>query len=92
VTLLSRRDIQYHDNSGFNLTIEHLAKDRSYVVEKCRITSKDDFKPTRTVVAPGAAVHVSEPLPPPGVELVTVRALESDEKPKPHASSECDAQ
>lgn len=92
VTLLSRRDVQYHDNSGFNLTIEHLAKDRSYVVEKCRITRKDDFKPTRTIVAPGAAVHVSEPLPPPGVELVTVRALESDKKPKPHASSECDAQ
>ena len=91
VTLLSRRDIRYHDNRGFDLTIEHLSEKSAYSVEKCRITHKDDFKPTRTVLPPGAAVRVSEVLPPPGVELITVRALRSHEEPESRVSSECDA-
>ena len=92
VTLLSRRDIKYHNNDGFDLVIEHLPENRSYIVEKCRITRKDDFRPNRTIVAPGAAVHVRDVLPPPGVELVSVRALEPNEKPGPGTPSECDAQ
>lgn len=92
VTLLSRRDIQYHDNGGFDLTIEHLLKDRSYVVETCGITATDDFKGVRTIRAPGAAVHIRAALPPPGVELVTVRAVEPREKTELNATIECNAQ
>ena len=71
---------------------EHLPPDRSYLVESCRITAKDDFKPVRTVIAPGAAVHLSEALPPPAVELVTVRTLAPHEKPALRDTSQCDAQ
>ena len=92
VTLLPRRDVSYHDNGGFDLTIEHLPQDRAYEVEQCSITRKDDFKPTRTVVAPGGAVHLRTALPPPAVELVTVRALEPGKKAAIQAISECDAQ
>jgi xylan 1,4-beta-xylosidase len=92
VTLLSRRNIDYHDNGGFDLTVQHLPADRSYVIERCRITARDDFKPIRTVTAPGAAVHLTETLPPPAVELITVRPLDPHEKPELRDSSHCDAQ
>ena len=91
VTLLPRREIHYHDNGGFNLTIEHLPPGRTYVVEQCRITRKDDFKPTRTVLAPDAAVQINTVLPPPGVELVTVRALEPHQQTEGFAPLQCDA-
>jgi xylan 1,4-beta-xylosidase len=93
VNLLPRRTIDYHDNGGFDLTVQHLATDRAYVMERCRITEKDDFKPVRTVIAPGVAVHLTEPLPPPGVELVTLRAVEPHQKPVLPNQSQCgDAQ
>jgi hypothetical protein len=92
VTLLPRRTIDYHDNGGFDLTVQHLASDRSYVMERCRITETDDFHPVRKVIAAGAAVHFTEQLPPPGVELITLRAAEPHEKPVLGNSSQCDAQ
>jgi xylan 1,4-beta-xylosidase len=91
VSLLSRRDIDYRDNGGFDLTVQHLPTDRSYVIERCRITEQDDFRPVRTAIAPGAAVHITEALPPPAVELITVRALDRQEKPRLGDSSQCDA-
>jgi xylan 1,4-beta-xylosidase len=93
VTLLSRRDVVYRDNAGFDLTIEHLEPDRSYVLERCRITDRDDFQLVSTVVVPGHLLHLRENLPPPGVELVTLRELTPGEKaPPPRATSQCDAQ
>lgn len=92
VRLLPRRNAKYHDNRGFDLTIEHLPEDRSYVVEQCRITQKDAFKPTQTLIPPGGAVHLSTVLPPPAVELVTVRAVAPGEKSAIQAVSACDAQ
>jgi hypothetical protein len=91
VGLLSRRDINYHDNGGFELTVEHLPNDRPYLLERCRITARDDFKPVRSVVPPGAALQLSEPLAPPGVELISIRALAPDEKPDLGHPSQCDA-
>ncbi len=91
VTLLSRRDVKYHDNGGFDLTIEHLPPNRSYLVKKCRITRQDDFMPKQEVTAPNTPVRVREVLTPPGVELITIRALNPNEDAKIPASSECDA-
>jgi xylan 1,4-beta-xylosidase len=93
VRLLPRRNIAYRDNAGFDLTIEHLPADRSYVLEHCRITDRDDFQLFSTVIEPGQPVHLREDLPPPGVELVTVRELPAGEKaPAPRAASQCGAQ
>ncbi len=91
VTLLPRRDVDYRDNGGFDLTVQHLAADRAYVMETCRITEQDDFQPVRKVIAAGAALHLAARLPPPGVELITLRALEPHEKPVLSPSSQCDA-
>jgi hypothetical protein len=93
VGLLDRRDVAYHDNAGFDLTIEHLRRDRSYAVERCRITEHDDFKLTRTIAPPGKDVHLNDDLPPPGVELVTVRELAPGSASNEQAKSPyCDAQ
>jgi hypothetical protein len=91
VSLLSRRDVDYHDNGGFELAVEHLPNDRAYVIERCRITARDDFKPVRSVLPPGAALHLSEPLAPPGVELISIRALAPGEQPDLGSPSQCDA-
>jgi xylan 1,4-beta-xylosidase len=93
VRLLSRRDIVYRDNDGFDLTIEHLPTDRPYVMGHCRITEKDAFQLVSTVIAAGQPVHLHESLPPPGVELITVRPLAPGETvPAPRAASQCGAQ
>jgi hypothetical protein len=92
VRLLSRRDVVYRDNGGFDLTVEHLPPERSYVLERCRITDHDDFQLVSTLIAPGEPVHLAEDLPPPGVELVTVRALAPGEKPAVRGASQCGAQ
>jgi xylan 1,4-beta-xylosidase len=92
VTLLSRRDITYRDNAGFDLTIEHLPSDRSYLLEHCRITDRDNFQLVSTIIAPGQPLHLREDLPPPGVELVTVRELGTgDTVPSSRAPSQCSA-
>jgi xylan 1,4-beta-xylosidase len=92
VTLLSRRDVVYQDNAGFDLTIEHLPPDRTYVLERCRITDRDDFQLISTTIATGQPLHLLENLTPPGVELVTVRELASPEKAdSPRAMSQCNS-
>ena len=91
VQLLSRRDIVYRDNAGFDLEVEHLPPGRSHVLERCRITDHDHFERLSTVIAPGHPVHLTEELPPPGVELVTIRELAPDEKPMLRGASQCGA-
>ena len=92
VSLLPRRDVGYHDNGGFDLTVKHLPADRSYRIERCRITAHDDFEPVSTVIAPGAPVRFTEVLPPPSVELVTVRTFDPRANPVLRPSSQCGAQ
>jgi xylan 1,4-beta-xylosidase len=91
VRLLARRSLSYRNNSGFDLTVDHLPPDRTYVLERCRISGRDDFRPVVTTIAPGQGVHLQEELPPPGVELITVRAIAPDARP-PAGGAYCDAQ
>jgi xylan 1,4-beta-xylosidase len=93
VHLLSRRDIVYRNNGGFDLTVEHLPADRPYILEHCRITQDSDFKVSSTLIAPGNIVHLREELPPPAVELVTVREVPPGKKPSLlGGASHCGAQ
>lgn len=79
VQLLTRRTIHYHDNAGFDLTIK-LDHPGRYWLERCRITDRDDFSALDTEIQSSGSIRVLEQLPPPGVELVTVRALKSSER------------
>jgi xylan 1,4-beta-xylosidase len=76
VRLLARRSIAYRNNSGYDLTIDHLPANRRYSVERCRISAAHDFTSLGTTIHSSAPIHLQDELPPPGVELVTIRALD----------------
>lgn len=78
VRLLSRRTVHYERNAGVDLTIEHLPPAR-YLLERCRITQHEDFSAVDSVLSSAGNIHIAEALPPPGVELIRVRALKSGE-------------
>jgi xylan 1,4-beta-xylosidase len=76
VRLLARRSISYRNNSGYDLTIDHLPANRRYRVERCRISAAQDFTSLGTTLHDGGPIHLQDELPPPGIELVTIRALD----------------
>jgi xylan 1,4-beta-xylosidase len=76
VRLLARRSIAYRNNSGYDLTIEHLPANRSYTIERCRISAASDTASPGGALHAGATVRLQEKLPPPGIELITLRAIE----------------
>ena len=76
VRLLARRSIAYRNNSGYDLTIDHLPANRRYSVERCRISAANDFTSLGTVVYENAPIRLRNELPPPGIELVTLRAID----------------
>jgi xylan 1,4-beta-xylosidase len=76
VRLLARRSISYRNNSGYDLTIDHLPANRRYSVERCRISAANDFASVGTTFYANAPIRLQNELPPPGIELVTLRAIE----------------
>ncbi len=90
VRLLPRRSLSYADNAGFELTIDHLPPGKPYIVERCLISGSERLmaqpaadRPGRGVVGPAGRVVVRETLPPPAIELITVRPVAQ----KPPAAS-----
>ena len=77
VRLLARRSIAYRNNSGYDLTIDHLPANRRYSVERCRISPAHDFTHLSTTLYANAPVRLRNELPPPGIELITIRAIDS---------------
>ncbi len=73
VRLLPRRSLVYRNNAGFDLAIERLSPGQPYVVARCLISAEGDFSSESTTVQAGPTVTVRDSLPPPGIELVTVR-------------------
>jgi hypothetical protein len=78
VRLLARRSISYHNNRGYDLTIDHLPADRRYAVERCRISAAHDFTSLGSEIHSERPLRVREELPPPGIELVTVHEIQDD--------------
>ena len=76
VRLLARRSISYRNNSGYDLTIDHLPANRRYSVERCRISAANDFTSLGTTLYANAPIHLQNELAPPGIELVTIRAID----------------
>jgi hypothetical protein len=77
VRLLARRSISYRNNSGYDLTIDHLPANRRYSVERCRISAAHDFTSLGTTIHTGGPLRLQDELPPPGIELVTIRTLDA---------------
>jgi hypothetical protein len=76
VRLLARRSIAYQNNSGYDLTIDHLPTNRRYSIERCRISAANDFTSAGTTLYATAPIRLQNELPPPGIELVTLHAID----------------
>lgn len=77
VRLLARRSISYRNNSGYDLTIDHLPANHRYSVERCRISAAHDFTQLGTTLYANAPIRLRNELSPPAIELITVRAIDS---------------
>jgi xylan 1,4-beta-xylosidase len=77
VRLLARRSVAYRNNSGYELTIDHLPANHRYVVERCRISAGEDFSSLEKTIHTGETIRLQHELPPPGIELVTLRAIDA---------------
>ena len=83
VRLLTRRSVAYANNAGVELTVDHLPAGR-YAVERCLISDGIGFTAKSDTVEAQSYIILQEHMPPPAVELITIRADGS-------APSRCDA-
>lgn len=73
VKLLERRSITYRDNAGYDLTVDHLPANASFVVERYRISDDNDFSLVETTTRTGPRIRLHAQLPPPGIELLVLK-------------------
>ena len=74
VQLLKRRSVAYQRNGGYELTIENLPAGRAYNIERYRISDGNDLTRVDSPRQTGPSVRLHADLPPPGIELVVLRA------------------
>jgi len=68
VTLPPRRAIAYHNNGGYELSVE--LPDGEYRVTRYRISDDKDFVQVDQSLASGSNLRLQAPLPAPGVEFI----------------------
>jgi hypothetical protein len=73
VALLERRSLSYADNSGYDLTVEHLTPGQRYVVEQCLISAGSRFTTSVMTASEQGNLRIRATMPPPGVALLSVR-------------------
>jgi xylan 1,4-beta-xylosidase len=74
IQLLPRRTFTYHDNGGYDLTV-NLAGRGKRDVKRYRITDAANFALVDQSVQTGPAVHLQAELPPPGIEFIVITAM-----------------
>jgi xylan 1,4-beta-xylosidase len=72
-TLPERRTLQYHDNGGYDATI-NLAAPGKYQVKRYRINDSSNFALIDQSTQIGPSIHLQAALPPPGIELIVISA------------------
>jgi hypothetical protein len=75
VQLLERRAIDYRDNAGYDVTIENLAGNRAYRVQRYRISAANDLSLLDSTEQRGPSIRLHAALPPPGIELIVLKKL-----------------
>ena len=74
-TLPRRQGIVYNRNLGYDLTIEHLPwQVAGFTVRRYRLTANQDLTLVEEVRRSGGELHISNPLPPPGLDLIVLQA------------------
>lgn len=72
--LARRTDIHPENNGGYFLTIDHLPwGNAEFTIKRYRITGTEDFRSVEESSGKGGKADLSNPLPPPGVELIVLR-------------------
>jgi xylan 1,4-beta-xylosidase len=72
-TLPERRVLEYHDNGGYDATI-NLARPGKYQVKRYRINDALNFVLVDQGIQTGPTIHLQAALPPPGVEFIVISA------------------
>src|SRR4051794_2337211 len=74
LNVLPRRDLEYSNNDGFDLTVSGLDPDTTYRVERYRISDLWDHRLLSTDFVKGDRIAISGPLPAPSIETIVIRA------------------
>jgi xylan 1,4-beta-xylosidase len=72
-TLPERRTLTYHDNGGYDATI-NLPAPGKYQVKRYRINDSSNFALVDQSTQSGPSIHLQAELPPPGIELIVITA------------------
>jgi xylan 1,4-beta-xylosidase len=72
-SLPERRIVQYHDNGGYDATI-NLPAAGKYLVKRYRISDSSNFVAVDQSTQAGPSIHLQAALPPPGVEWIVITA------------------
>jgi xylan 1,4-beta-xylosidase len=72
-SLPERRTLQYHDNGGYDATI-NLPTAGKYQVKRYRINDSSNFALVDHSTQIGPSIHLQAALPPPGIELIVISA------------------
>lgn len=69
-----RTDIHYENNGGYTLTIDHLPWGKApFSVQRFRLDGTQNLTKVDEKTGRGGRLELSNPLPPPGVELIVLR-------------------
>ena len=72
-SLPERRVLQYHDNAGYDATVNMPAGGK-YQVKRYRINDSSNFVTVDQSTQTGPAIHLQAALPPPGIEWIVISA------------------
>jgi len=72
-SLPERRALQYHENGGYDATI-NLTAPGKYLVKRLRINESSNFLLVDQSTQAGPTIHLQAALPPPGIELIVISA------------------
>jgi xylan 1,4-beta-xylosidase len=72
-SLPERRALQYHDNGGYDATI-NLPGSGKYQVKRYRINDSSNFALVDQSMQIGPSIHLQAALAPPGIELIVITA------------------
>jgi hypothetical protein len=73
IQLLPRRTLTYHDNGGYDLTVNVSGRGK-YQVKRYRITDSSNYALVDQSEQSGPAIHLRAALPPPGIEFIVITA------------------
>ncbi len=69
-----RTDLRYENNSGYALTVDHLPwGNTAFSVQRFRLTASQNLSLVEETTGGGGKLMLSNPLPPPGLELIVLK-------------------